>query len=78
VLAELPLPAAGLFSDRPMKFVAEKYGDIQSAAKKLGTLLPDVHMSLQVLVTPSIPFLRICEEGLFDLKQNKFVSLIVE
>jgi len=78
VLAELPLPAAGLFSDKPMKFVAEKYGDIQSAAKKLGTLLPDVHMSLQVLVTPSIPFLRICEEGLFDLKQNKFVSLIVE
>jgi adenine deaminase len=35
-------------------------------------------MSLQVLATPSSPFLRICEEGLFDLKQNKFVSLIAE
>jgi adenine deaminase len=78
VLAELPLPAAGLFSDKPMEFIAEKYADIQRAAQNLGTMLPDIHMSLQVLVTPSIPFLRICEEGLFDLKQNKFVSLIVE
>jgi adenine deaminase len=78
VIAELPLPVAGLFSDKSMEFIAGKYDDIQHAAQKFGTKLPDIHMSLQVLATPSIPFLRICEEGLFDLKQNKFVSLIAE
>jgi adenine deaminase len=76
VLAELPLPAAGLFSDKPIGFMAEKYNQIQHTAQQLGTQLPNIHMSLQILVTPSIPFLRICERGLFDLKQNKFVSLL--
>ena len=78
VIEELPLPVAGLFSYKPMGIIAGKYDDIQRAAQKLGTKLPDIHMSLQVLATPSIPFLRICEEGLFDLKQNKFVSLVLE
>ncbi len=78
VMEELPLPVAGLFSDRSIEVIAGKYDDIQRAAQKLGTTLPDIHMSLQVLSTPLIPFLRICEEGLFDLKQDKFVSLVVE
>ena len=78
VMAELPLPVAGLFSDKPMGQVAGKYDDIQRAAQKLGTTLLDIHMSLQVLTTPSIPFFRICEEGLFDLKRNRFVNLVVE
>ena len=78
ILEELPLPGAGLFSDWPMGIIARKYDDIQAAAQKLGTTLPDFHMSLQILATPSIPFLRICEDGLFDLKQNKFVSLVVD
>ena len=55
VMAELPLPVAGLFSDKPMGQVAGKYDDIQRAAQKLGTTLPDIHMSLQELTTP--PFL---------------------
>jgi adenine deaminase len=78
VQAELPLRVAGLFSDEPVAIMAERYNEIQLAAQKLGTKLPDIHMSMQVLVTPSIPFLRISERGLFDLKQNRAVSLIVE
>ena len=78
VIAELPLPVAGLFSDKPMGQVAGKYDNIQRATQKLGTTLQDIHMSLQVLTTPSIPSFRICEEGLFDLKRNRFVNLVVE
>jgi adenine deaminase len=77
ILAELSLPIAGLFSEEPIQRIAEKFDEIQNAAEKLGTRLTDVRMSLQVLTSPSIPFLRICEEGLFDLKQNKLVDLIV-
>jgi adenine deaminase len=32
---------------------------------------------MAVLPTPAIPFLRICESGLFNLRENKFVELIV-
>jgi adenine deaminase len=76
VIEELPLPVAGLISDKPIAVIAGKYDDIQRAAQKLGTTLTDIHMSLQILATPSIPFIRVCEEGLFDLKTNKFVSLL--
>jgi adenine deaminase len=78
VLAELALPVGGLISDQPMVAVARKIKEIQQAAATLGTGLPDIHLSLQVLVTPSIPFLRICEEGLFNLKKNELVSLEIE
>jgi adenine deaminase len=77
ILSELPLPVAGLFSEQPMELIARKYDEIQQTAESLGTRLPDIHMTLQVLATPSIPFLRLCEEGLFDLRQNKFVNLIL-
>jgi adenine deaminase len=77
LLSELPLPVAGLFSDEPMELIARKYDEIQQTAENLGTRLPDIHMTLQILATPSIPFLRICEAGLFDLRQNKFVNLIL-
>jgi adenine deaminase len=78
VLAELPLPVGGLFSDLPIEQIAGKFDEIQKAAEDLGTSLPGIYMSLQVLTTPSIPFLRISEDGLFDLKQNKVVDLIIK
>ena len=61
-----------------MKKLADRYDEIQNAAEKLGTRLLDIHMSLQILTTPFIPFFRICEAGLFDLKKNKLVDLIIE
>jgi hypothetical protein len=36
--------------------VAGKYDNIQRATQKLGTTLQDIHMSLQMLTTPSMPF----------------------
>jgi adenine deaminase len=77
VLTELPLPVLGLISEEPIEEIAGKFDDIQHIAKKLGTRLPDIRLSLTILATPSIPFLRICEQGLFDLVQNKLVSFFV-
>ena len=34
--------------------------------------------TLGFLTSGGIPFLRICEQGLVDVRQNKFVDLIVE
>ena len=35
VVQELPLPIAGLFSDKSMEIIARKYDDIQFAAPKI-------------------------------------------
>jgi adenine deaminase len=77
VLTELPLPVAGLFNEESMEVIANKLDDIQRTAEELGTRLPDIRLSLEVLATPAIPFLRICEQGLFDLRQNKLVTFFV-
>jgi adenine deaminase len=77
VLTELPLPVAGLFNEESVEVIADKLDDIQRTAEELGTRLPDIRLSLEILATPSIPFLRICEQGLFDLRQNKLVSFFV-
>ncbi len=77
VLTELPLPVAGLFSEESIEVIANKFDDIQRTAEELGTRLPDIRLSLAILATPSIPFLRICEQGLFDLRQNKLVNFFV-
>jgi len=78
ILAEIALPVAGAISTEPMEAVAGRLNEIQRAATDLGCNSPDIRTTLAVLSTPAIPFLRICEHGLFNLRQNQFVDLIVE
>jgi len=78
ILAEIALPVAGVISTEPMEIIADKLRKIQQAATDLGCSSPDIRTTLAVLTTPAIPFLRICEHGLFNLRQNQFVDLIVE
>jgi adenine deaminase len=78
ILAEIALPVAGTISTEPMETIAGRLHDIQRAATDLGCNSPDIRTTLAVLPTPAIPFLRICEHGLFNLRQNQFVDLIVE
>jgi adenine deaminase len=77
ILAEIALPIFGIISTQPMEAIASSLYDIQQAANDLGCRLPDIRTTLAVLTSPAIPFLRICESGLFNLQQNSFVDLIV-
>jgi adenine deaminase len=61
-----------------METIASKLKDIQLAAAGLGFPYPDIRTTLDVMTSPAIPFLRICEEGLYSVTQNKIVSLFVE
>jgi adenine deaminase len=77
ILAEIALPVAGVISTQPMETIADKLHQIQQVATDLGGNSPDICLTLVILSTPAIPFLRICESGLFNLRQNSFVDLIV-
>lgn len=77
VLAEIAFPVAGEISTEPMEAIAAKLDAIQKAAEGLGAKSADIRLTLSVLPTPAIPFLRIFESGLFDLRENSFVELIV-
>ena len=75
VLAALPLPIAGLMSDRPLSEVHRLSQELKKAAKSLGTKLPDPFMTLSFLALPVIPALKITDLGLVDVRQFKIVPL---
>jgi len=77
ILAEIALPVGGIVSTEPMETIADKLNRIKKAAAGLGGRFPNFSLTIATLPTPAIPFLRICSSGLFNLKTNRFVDLIV-
>jgi len=77
ILAEMPFRVAGTMSTEPVETLADKFDRIQRAAAELGAKSSDFALTLAVLPSPAIPFLRICSSGLFNLKSNRFVDLVV-
>ena len=77
IVAELPLPVLGIISDMPMERLAQRIEKIKVAASDLGVLFPDPLLTLSTLTTAAIPHLRICEEGLVNLRDDKTLGLFV-
>jgi adenine deaminase len=78
ILAELPLPLFGLISDQALKDLIQQFEDVSRAARSLGIPFPEPVLSLITLTGAAIPYLRICEEGLVNLKDGKTLSLFVD
>ncbi len=78
VLAELALPIFGLMSPLPVPALADATGKLARAALDIGIPFRDPMLSLMTLTGAAIPFLRICEEGLVNLKDGRRVDLMVE
>lgn len=77
VISEIALPVGGLVSLEPMETISRQLYSVQKAANDLGFPYPDLRTTAAVIPTYAIPFLRICEDGLFNVAQNRFVDLIV-
>jgi len=75
VVAELPLPFAGLLSPEPAEAVSAGLRRVNEAAARLGCPLPDPFGTLSFLALPVIPELRLTDRGLFDLTRTAFVPL---
>lgn len=78
VLAELPLPIAGLITDEPMDVVNARLRALGQAARSLGVTIPDPYMVLSFLGLAVIPELRLTDFGLVDVLKGELVSLAVE
>jgi adenine deaminase len=78
VLAHLPLPIAGLMSDRTVETVSGQIEELKDAWSKLGSTLPSPYVALSFTTLSVIPELRITDKGLLDAVHFKFVSPIVE
>ena len=77
ILAEIPLPVFGIIADMPIKMLAKRMEDITRVIKDLGFPFDNPLLTLVTLTGAAIPFFRICEEGLVNLKDGKTLGLIV-
>ncbi len=78
VLAGLPLPVAGLMSDKDAFTVANKLEELHRAAKEIGCILPEPFMTISFLALPVIPELKITDCGLVDVNAFSIVELWTE
>ena len=75
VLAGLPLPIAGLMSEKPLAEVASGWKKMREAARALGCSLREPFMALSFLALPVIPALKITDRGLVDVNRFAHVPL---
>lgn len=76
VTAELALPVMGLMTNDTIQDLAASLDSITSELHTLGVTFRDPLLALSALTGAAIPFLRICEQGLVNLKTGP-CSLIV-
>jgi len=77
VLAELPLPVAGLLSDARLEEVVDRSHAIVAAAGELGCTVDAPFQLLSFLALSVIPSLKITDRGLVDVDRFELVPLMV-
>jgi adenine deaminase len=78
VLAELPLPVNGYLAELPAPEVASRLRAIQQALAGLGAPFPEPQLTAVTLSACAIPYLRLCESGLMDIRNHRLVGLFPE
>ena len=75
IIAHLPLPVAGLISDKDAQYVIEKGEELNNATRKLGCTVEDPFMAMGFLSLPVIPELKITDKGIFDTTECRFFDI---
>ncbi|HUP33728.1 MAG TPA: adenine deaminase [Gaiellaceae bacterium] len=78
VTAELPLPVAGLISDRPLAGVISASEATVAAVHALGSQVESPFQSLAFLALSVIPSLKLTDHGLVDVDRFELVPLAAD
>jgi adenine deaminase len=78
IRAEVPLPLGGVTSERPLAALAAEIDAFQRVLRELGCVTATPFLTLQILTFTAIPALRIRERGLWDVRQNRAVPVILD
>jgi adenine deaminase len=76
VVAELPLPICGIVSDKPIEEIARRIAEIEQGCRGLG-FIHRPFLTLQTLAFTGLPYLRLTDRGLVDIRKRAFVDLII-
>ncbi len=71
----LPLPVAGIMSDKDGVTVGKQYAELDHMAKQLGSTLHAPFMTLSFMALLVIPSLKLSDKGLFNGSEFEFTTL---
>ncbi|MFD0963270.1 adenine deaminase [Pseudofulvibacter geojedonensis] len=71
----VPLPVAGIMSDRPGEIIGKAYSELDTIAKQMGSKLRAPYMTLSFMALLVIPSLKLSDKGLFNGSKFEFTSV---
>ena len=79
VVADLPLPFAGLMSLEPLDAVVEGLEEVNRAAREvLGSRLRAPFMQLEFVTLPTVPEYGLTDKGLIDSRRYVVADPVIE
>ena len=74
----LPLPIAGIMTEKSAQETGKSYAEIDKMAKEMGSTLKAPFMTLSFMALLVIPSLKLSDKGLFDGTSFQFTSLEIK
>lgn len=78
VLSVLPLPIAGLMSDKSAKEVADMNEELAAAWKDMGCVINSPYMTMALMALACLPEIRLTNRGMVDCRTFEFIDLFTE
>ncbi|MBE7004775.1 MAG: adenine deaminase [Ruminococcaceae bacterium] len=78
VLAQVPLPIAGLMNDLPVEEMAELVGRLSAAWREMGCTINSPYMTMALIPLACLPELRLTNRGLVDCRSFRFTELFAD
>ena len=74
VLAEMPMPVGGVASIESLDKVVGLYSTVEEVVQGLGCRIRRPFLTLQILPFTGLPFIRLTDKGLVDVKKGRLVA----
>ncbi|MCX8111030.1 MAG: amidohydrolase family protein [Syntrophorhabdaceae bacterium] len=77
IIYEFPMPAYGIMPISSMGLIKEKTLELEEKMKIIGSSFERPFLTIQTIPFTGLPFLRITDRGLADMKNKKMVSIFL-
>lgn len=76
-VAELPLPIGGIISELSLEDLVEAMAGLERACRELGWKSGRPFLTVQTLCFTGLPFIRLTDRGLADIKSGRLVEVVI-
>jgi len=78
VIYEFPMPVYGTIPPYSMEEVKDKTKQLDESVKEIGSTIDRPFLTLQTIPFTGLPFLRITDRGIADIKTKKMVPIFLD